>query len=769
MSWRQRFRLTHSVRGLGSAVLALCLVLGGVMVTAPTAQAAATDVAAGGFVALAPARLLDTRTSGPQLGAGQTRTLQVTGQSGVPSSGVAAVVLNVTVTDTTSIGFLTVFPAGTTRPNASNLNWSAGTTIPNAVTVKVGTGGFINLFQSGPGTAQVVIDVSGYYVAGTTSEPGAFMPLAPNRVLDSRTTGGSFASGESRDLQVLGRGGVPASNVSAVVLNVTVTDTTSIGFLTVYPAATTRLNASNLNWTPGKTIPNLAIVKVGGNGKVSFFQSGPGTAQVVVDVSGYFLGGQVTQPGMYVPVSPSRILDTRNNAGPLRAGEDRSLIVAGNGGVPVSDVGAVVMNATVTQTGTAGYLTVHPGFSPAPLASSLNWSGPGVTIANLVTVQLGSSGSVGFRNGSALPTHVIADVAGYYRGVTPAPLHVTAVASGGYHTCAVVAGQVWCWGQNKYGQLGSGTTTDSSTPVQVAGGLTNVTAIVAGESHTCALTNGSVYCWGWNISGQIGDGSTANRSTPVRVANLTGVTAIAAGDEHTCAVASGSVKCWGWNRDGELGISSSTAFSTTPVTVAALSGATAVTGGFGHTCALIAGGTVRCWGWNADGQLGDGTTTDRSAPAAVSNLSGATAITAGWNHTCAVTSGSVVCWGLNSEGQLGDGTGRDSVRPVTVSGISGVTSLSAGDGHTCAVAGGAAYCWGEDENGQLGDGGTTDHWSPTPVLFLANTVLNIAAGKRQTCALTAAGVKCWGDNTYGQLGDGTTTGTTTPTSVIGLS
>ena len=137
------------------------------------------------------------------------------------------------------------------------------------------------------------------------------------------------------------------------------------------------------------------------------------------------------------------------------------------------------------------FLTVHPGITPVPLASNLNWSGPGVTLPNMVTVQLGAGGTVGFRNGSGLSVQVVADVAGYYLGVTPAALKVTAVATGWHHTCAISSGKVWCWGRNKYGQLGNGNTTDSAAPVQVAGLPGVVTAVVAGEMHTCALSGGS--------------------------------------------------------------------------------------------------------------------------------------------------------------------------------------------------------------------------------------------------------------------------------------
>jgi len=378
------------------------------------ASASTLGMAAGGFAALPPSRLLDTRETGPTLGSGQTRSLKVTGVGGVPSTNVSAVVLNVTVTETTSTGYLTVSPTGTTRPVVSNLNWSTGATIPNAVTVKVGTGGSIDLYQSGPGTAQVIVDVAGYYIDGKVTEPGGFTSIAPARILDTRDAGGKLASTETRLLKVTGNGGVPDTNVSAVVLNVTVTETTANSYLTVFPTGTTRPVASNLNWSPGLTIPNLVVVKVGDGGNVSLYQSGPGTAQVIVDVAGYYVGGTATQPGMFVALSPARVLDTRSTS-PIPAGSALPLLVLGNGGIPLTGVSAVVINTTVTDTTAVGYLTVFPATNPLPTASNLNWSASGTTIPNLVTAQVGSDGRIRFYNGSGGTTQVVVDTAGYYR------------------------------------------------------------------------------------------------------------------------------------------------------------------------------------------------------------------------------------------------------------------------------------------------------------------------------------------------------------------
>ena len=417
------------------------------------------------------------------------------------------------------------------------------------------------------------------------------------------------------------------------------------------------------------------------------------------------------------------------------------------------------------------------------ILSAANLSGANLTGVNLAWADLSGANLSGTNLSFVLSGNITGTPAslpgpwrleaGYLLG-PGANLNGVSPVAGSSHTCALTATLgVKCWGSNLSGQLGDGTNTERALPVDVSGLGTGVVAIAAGFAHTCALTNGGgVECWGDNFFGQLGDGTNTNSSVPVDVTGLsTSVIAIATGAYHTCALTvQGGVKCWGEGDFNQLGDGTRTNKSV-PVDVAGLAGGVrAVAGGGFHTCAVTTVGGAVCWGFNGTGQLGNGTTTPSGVPVGVSGLSGGVAaITAGWGHSCAVTTaGGAKCWGAGG-GQLGTGLVSGSDVPVDVMFLTnGVAGITAGTFHSCALTmTGGARCWGRSDFGQMGDGTFGGSTVYREVSGLASDVLAIAAGWEHTCGLTMSGVKCWGHNDSGQLGDGTNEDRNVPVDVPG--
>ncbi|MBS0555791.1 MAG: Ig-like domain repeat protein [Proteobacteria bacterium] len=366
-------------------------------------------------------------------------------------------------------------------------------------------------------------------------------------------------------------------------------------------------------------------------------------------------------------------------------------------------------------------------------------------------------------------SYVPLDVFGLSNGATKVSVgNGWACSSGG-------AGTAQCWGNNPYLNLGNG---DSSYASQAApslvSNLTGITAITSsGEGgHNCAITAvGAAYCWGNGGNGQLGTGNTLGSATPVAVSGLgSGVSAIAEGYFHTCAVVNGAAMCWGYNSSGALGNGDTTgAQQNAPVAVTGLgSGVTAIAAGFTHSCAVVSG-AAKCWGDNMNGVLGNGDTTgaNQFTPVGVTGLSsGVTAIATSQDHTCALTiGGAVLCWGENSYGELGNGdiTGATQYTPVQVSGLtSGVKAIAVADFESCAItSANALVCWGSNSSGQLGNGDTSgaNQLTPVAVSGLGSGVVAVALGGNSNpanaCAVRNSGaVSCWGSNGAGQLGIG---------------
>ncbi|MEW1865208.1 hypothetical protein AB0399_33325 [Streptomyces sp. NPDC088194] len=379
----------------------------------------------GGFVAVGPTRVLDTRDGTGDHGVvaklgTHPLLLDVSGITGNPSVRPTAVVLNVTATNASTASHLTVYPYGQDQPITSNLNFGPGRNVANMVTVPVGGNGLV-AFANATGTTDVVADLAGYYTLDKAA--ATYVPDGPTRLLNTRdgtgTNGTTTAvgAGKSVDLQLSGTHGVPTADVSAVVLNVTATASTTAGHLIVHPQGAALPTASSLNYQAGQTIANLVTVPLGSTGKVSFYNSA-GSTHVIADIAGYYLTNSPKSGGVFQSLDsgPTRMLDTRDGTGgakgPVGAGNSVDLQITGTQHIPSTDVSAVVLNVTAAAPTTGGHLTVYPHGIAVPSTSTLNFAA-GQNVPNLVVVPVGADGKISIAN-SAGRTQVVADVFGYF-------------------------------------------------------------------------------------------------------------------------------------------------------------------------------------------------------------------------------------------------------------------------------------------------------------------------------------------------------------------
>ncbi|MFG2339547.1 PKD domain-containing protein [Streptomyces yangpuensis] len=373
------------------------------------------------FTPHAPLRLLDTR-DGTGVAKGKVpanwyTSVKVTGKGAIPDN-VTAVVLNLTVTNTTDSGHIIASGSGRTRPDTSSVNYAAGETVPNLVIMPVGTDGRVNLDNVGWGSVDLIADVTGYFTPAASS---GFKALSPTRFVDTRegkgAPQGQVAGQSSVGVQIAGVGGVP-KGATAVSLNVTVTNPREAGHLTVHPSGQATPTASNLNFTTGQTVANSVIVPLGPDGRIIVRNGSWQPADVVIDVNGYYTPDS---NAAYVPnhPTPARHLDTRSTGSPLAARDYLPLL--GRPGVE-----AYVLNTTVTNTTGSGFLSVAPdpnsrekyekgtATPPArPVASNLNWTA-GKTVANLVQAPPAEGGMVAFWNQGWEDVDLIVDFLGHY-------------------------------------------------------------------------------------------------------------------------------------------------------------------------------------------------------------------------------------------------------------------------------------------------------------------------------------------------------------------
>lgn len=734
----------------------------GLLLTGASGNAAPAPVAEVGstFTPLSPVRVLDTRVGAP---AGPGGTVTVNLGSQVPATA-TAVVLNVTGVTPTATTFVTVHPSDVTRPTASNLNLAPGDIRANQVTVALGQSRAVS-FYNFAGNTHLVADLSGYYATGAGAK---FTALPPNRMLDTRTTGGPLGAGTTRELDLTNH--VPAS-ATAVTFNLTATNATSSTFVTAWPTGAARPTASSLNTPAGDTRPNLVTVAIGANRKISLYNNA-GSIDLIVDLAGFYTADYGAS---FFPRTPLRVLDSRDGTGldgPDQLGPGDVFQVPVVDGVQLTATG-VLMNVTGVNANLPTYLLAWGQWESQPAGSTLNV--PALrAVANAAVISFGRARGMHVYNrfGSL---DVIADLAGVFAVVDP-PCTTSCLLA---------------WGNNFSRKLGTALAdVNSPEPTPVAQ-LSGVRAAAGSAWNGYALrTDGTVVAWGNNDTGQLGNGwssrfSGGGSAVPVPVVGLTGITAIAAGGRTAFALKNdGTVWSWGEGPMGLLGNGGTQTETSAPVQVNGLTNAVSIATN-GYTAYAVRGdGTMWAWGSNFLGGLGTGTSVESAAtPVQVSGLTGVTATAAGGTTGYALRNdGTVWSWGDNGDGQLGNGqpcstdplVPCESRIPVQVTGLTGATSLAGGAYNGYAVRGdGTAWAWGAGYNGRLGNGtvcsGACESRVPVQVSNLS-TVTQVASFDDGGYALLADGtVWAWGTNEVNSLGSSAPFRALVPVQVTGLS
>ncbi|MGW1799189.1 PKD domain-containing protein [Streptomyces sp. NPDC001984] len=375
------------------------------------------------YVATSPKRILDTRNgtgaAKRRVGPGGVVRLKVLGVGGIPTSGVTAVTMNVTDADATASSYVTVYPYGTSRPAASNLDFTAGRNNPNLVTVRVGADGYVDLYNA-HGYVDLIADMQGYFTTKSITSNdrmGNLAPVTPTRILDTRygigAAKGKVAPGSTTTL-TLPKEGRGVDTIGAV-LDVTVTGGTSSGVVTVYCGS--RPSTSNLNYRTGQTVSNLVVTKVCSGGKIEIYNGG-GHVNLIADLQGLYTnydadGGTAPVGSPFVPANPTRFLDTRNGtgapAGPLGANGTLTVKVAGVHGVP-ADAAAVLVNLTGVAPTSGTHLTAYgAGGLPNVYDDSLS---TGETRPLLAVIPVDTNGNIHIHNANG-SINVVADLEGY--------------------------------------------------------------------------------------------------------------------------------------------------------------------------------------------------------------------------------------------------------------------------------------------------------------------------------------------------------------------
>jgi alpha-tubulin suppressor-like RCC1 family protein len=610
----------------------------------------------------------------------------------------------------------------------------SGTTTPATLALAPNT---TALAAGGPYTATVPVSGTGAATKNVTVSftvtPAPVIAVSATSIADTVLVGAGATTGT---LTVSNSGGGTLSGLSAAIAYGSGT-----GWLAVALNRTTAPATLTLTFTAGALAPGAYTATVTLASTVS------GVAAKTVPVT------FVVQTGPSIALAPASLaFNIYAKGSTLPAAQPVTVNNAGHGALGVVTVGAIAYGA-----GATGWLAATVSGTTVTVRVTTTNVGDGVFTASI---------PVSAANASNNPRPITVTLT--------SSVTFTKIAAGGNDfACGLTtAATVYCWGDDTYGELGTGIVgTSSSTPVAVSLPA-GVTDVEAGSLYACALVGTTAYCWGNNVFGQLGTGAAGTPiATPTAVPGIQ-FQSISTGAEHVCGVATdNSLYCWGANKNSQLGNNSAADSVPTPVHLASAQWLS-VSAGALHTCGIQVGPSLYCWGDNANAELGAGQARfplGASAPLFIA--SNFVAVTAGQEHTCAIdANANGWCWGLNISGQVGVGTSADTIYSPTEIPSLKFSSMSAALAYTCGVSASTTYCWGMGTFGVIGNGSTASVVA-TPTAATGQTSVtsvSTAITGGRVCDIAAGVANCWGDNTDGALGSGTSGGiVASPTAVSG--